>query len=121
VLHHRNRVSHRTERRTCDRFFSGKSCLHPGNVRKENHLFFHHVRAQFLSEAMEYLANLQEFGMVPAVNGTDLLQQWPEAGNLFLCVFVMGALNVRNQSCQRLRLPVSLLMPGAIKFIGFGK
>jgi hypothetical protein len=59
--------------------------------------------------------------MVAAVNGTDLLEEWPEAGNLFPCVFVMRALNVRNQSCQRLGLPVSLLMPRDINFIGFDK
>ena len=121
VLHHRNRVSDRTERRTCDRFLFRSSRLHPGNIGKKNHLFLHHVRAQFLSQISEYLANFQKFGMISAVNGADLLEKWPQAGNLLPSVFVMRALDVLNQSRQRFGLPVSLFMPGKIGFVGFGK
>ena len=121
VLHHRNWVLHRAERRTCNRFLSRNSRLHPGNVGKENHLFLHHVRAQFLSEISEYLANFQKFGMISAVNGTDLLEKWLQAGNLLPGIFVMRALDVLNQSCEWLGLPVSLFMPGKISFVGFGK
>ena len=121
VLHHRNRILDRAERRTCHRFLARNRRLHPGNVGKENHLFLHHVRAQFLSEIAEYLANFQKFGMISAVNGTDLLEKWTQAGNLLPGVFVMRGLDVLNQSCEWLGLPVSLVMPRAIGFVAFSK
>jgi len=90
MLHHRNRVLHAPKRWWQDRFILNDSLLHPDDVREQHHLFLHHVHGQFLRQPGKACANVQQFGMVFAVDRAHFLEQRTEAGNLLARVLVMG-------------------------------
>ncbi len=86
VFHHGDRVSYRAERGRRTHFPLDHRLLHSYYVGEEYHFFLHHVRSQFLGQAVKAGLYLQQFGMVLAVDGADFVEQRTEAGDLRACV-----------------------------------
>src|SRR6202142_494516 len=107
VHHHRNRIAHAPEGRRQHGLLRHHGFFHANDVREQNHLLLHQVSGELARESGEDLAQAQQFGMVRTVHRAHLIEQRAQAGEFLARVGVVGALYVRQQLGERLRLPVT--------------
>src|SRR5207245_640213 len=107
VHHHADWVLHTTEGRRKNWLLLNDRLFHANDVRKQHHLFLHHVGGEFLGQSLEDGAHLPKFRMVLTVHRIHFLRQRAEAGNLLLGVLVVSVVDVGNQVRQRFYLPIA--------------
>ena len=97
MLHHRHRISYGAEGRWQDGLLLDNGFLHPFHIREQDHLLFHHVCGQFLSQTLVGRAQRQKFGMVLSVDRANLVEKRAETSNLFARVLMVCILDVGDQ------------------------
>src|ERR1035438_1332219 len=97
MLHHRHRISYGAEGRWQDGLLLDNGFLHPFHIREQDHLLFHHMCGQFLSQASECLAKLEKFGMAFSMDRANLIEKRAETSNLFARVLMVCILDVGDQ------------------------
>src|SRR5262245_46265042 len=106
--HHSYRVLDRAEERRRNLAALAGGLLHTCDVRKENLLFFEHVRDQVLLESIECLLRFEQRRMVFSMARADFVEELLQAIKLMSGEYVVSINDVFGERRERLLPPIAL-------------